>query len=1476
MNQQDERLKRMLTADELLHLPQWMKMDSAEEKPVEEEDSVLSDEVYEPESSVNLLAGLEMALRYQPDYHQVYKAYNRVFRTCLDLKTSAVHSHLVGPFAKTDYLLKEHGASAQLVKNINDTRVRLRKSFTWSDEELKRYYLFDLKHLCEFIAFLYPQTEIPHSLSSLFPVGKLADSMTPVIGESVRVIVERWDQQFVYGPSEEAAEASCLTIDYLTGNRFYDFDWSYLEHLFYKGAQLNLIRPREKDGILYPELIIFEPDYLVDISTVARCFTNYAESPFVHLIHKISPAQVTEPIVLGNFAGQLLDEAIHQQDTTHSYLQSVQHFFKESAIQLLTANIGSHFHTEAQLQKYNISQAICHVLPNQLKRFDSKEGIVEPSFFSEMLGLQGRMDYLQSDFRVLIEQKSGKGEFPYDNFVVPKHREEHYVQILLYMALIRYNYHEIYKKNGEELHAYLLYSKYQQSLLGLGFAPELIFRAMKVRNEIAWTELCYTRPEGFRLLESMTADTLNMKQANNMLWSKYQRQQMNEVLGPIHQASELEKSYFFRFMTFIANEQMLSKLGNKTKENSGFASKWHDSLEEKLQAGNIYCNLNLISPTADTESEIDTVILQFMETQDNDMSNFRVGDVVILYPYEKGAEPDVRSTMVFRCTIDDLQKDTIRLVLRAVQSDGRVFRKEQGKLWAIEHDFLDSSFSPLYRGMHLFLTTCQNRRDLLLLQRRPECDSSVELKGDYGSFNDLSLQVKRAKDLFLIIGPPGTGKTSFGMLNTVKEELLEPKSSVLITSYTNRAIDEICSKLVDEGIDFIRIGTTLNCAPAYRNYLLSSKVKSCCKLEDLKRAIVSTRVFVGTTASFNGNLHLFQLKNFSLAVVDEASQILEPHLMGLLCVHHDQEPAIRKFVLIGDHRQLPAVVQQTPDVSKVHEPELNDILLTDCRLSLFERLLREYRYDESVTYMLTKQGRMHQEIAQFPSCAFYNNNLKEVPRPHQIGELPLQGTSEHGIVNLLSTRRVAFLHAPSPEHSLSDKVNQVEADMIAATVVKIYEIEKDQFDVDHTVGVIVPYRNQIATVRNTLDCYGIGELHDITIDTVERYQGSQRKYIIYGFTVQQYYQLNFLTNNVFEDIDSSLIDRKLNVAMTRAEEHLLLIGNAKLLSNSFIFFKLLEFVRSKQSYFEIVPEDYCSGHFEVPAYEEAEICETGSEAYELNPAFSFVFNKRVLLPVRKASGSLWPRQVFGADMNANMQQIGYGRINALHPLSMPDGTKADTERQVLLYCYYLMRQYYRSSKKLYMGLDKWLHERIASVQGRVQLIDMGCGPATCGLSFFELYGKELPDMFYVGIDISDAMKQMGSRLIDEVYRGKLRYRMVEAFSSLGQAFWDSCSELSSLVIFNFSYLFANVSAQFAEQLARQIGCIMEKYPLNNYLFIVQQSIFDRQLNSYRVFLDVLNPQIDHLAHTEGNSSYSIDCNERTLQFCYDLFTQKSH
>ena len=694
------------------------------------------------------------------------------------------------------------------------------------------------------------------------------------------------------------------------------------------------------------------------------------------------------------------------------------------------------------------------------------------------------------------------------------------------------------------------------------------------------------------ILTTLTPDKLNLKQISGRLWENYLKPQLSALLAPIYSATKLERSYYLRFLRFLENEQLLSKVGNKQKENSGFASIWNDTLDDKKTAGNIYDGLTVSEFRYDDEGSaaISGVVLKFDEPQSADTTNFRIGDIVILYPYnydKKTRIPNACAQMVHRATIVDIRENDIELKLRNSQTDKRTIEnKPEGTLWAIEHDMLESMTGSLYSAMHSFLSAPKSRRDLILSQREPICDTSIHRKGEYGAFNTLVEHAKQAKDIFLIIGPPGTGKTSYGLVNLLKEELLEEGTNVLLLSYTNRAVDEICSKLVEmrqenPDFDFIRLGSELSCSKEYLDYMLSVKSKKLNSANAVMKMIQATRVFCGTTASLNANISLLGIKHFSLAIVDESSQILEPHLIGLFSAQKDNRCRIEKFVLIGDHKQLPAVVQQTVEESAVSEPELIGINLRDCRLSLFERLLVQFKtdkgYDERYVYMLTKQGRMHRDIAEFPNQAFYGNKLDIVPLEHQT--LPtVRKDSANSIITMLTTHRIAFVAARPTVLSPSAKTNKTEAQMIAATVQAIYELTSEGFDKDKTVGVIVPYRNQISTVRNEIDRYGIPCLHDITIDTVERYQGSQRDFIIYGFTIQQPYQLNFLTNDVFEE-DGMIIDRKLNVALTRARLNLILIGNPVLLNMNITFSNLLDFVRAKGGYIDVPTEEYCKGVF---------------------------------------------------------------------------------------------------------------------------------------------------------------------------------------------------------------------------------------------------------------------------------------------------------
>ncbi len=1135
----------------------------------------MTDKMTYEESALQLFQDLTEALTL-PHVRDTYREFARVLHIAADQKTAFNAFYLGSLFAKIDYLSKEYHFDRHLTRILNDTRVRLRKLLTYEDSELVDCKYYDLKSICLFIQTVYGE-QPPMELALHFPTDERHAVDSSIVADYFRLYVTRWDDTFVYGHCEELPDMEEVKVCYHYKGGYVSGDWTHIRSFLAPNVQLNLVRPRLFEGIYYPELVILDPDYLVDVTSIAGCFEEYSHDPYLYFFSKLTQKEDSSATMLGNLASQLLDEEVHHGKTEIPYVESFKNFIRANAFKVLTTNLGN-LEKDGREQKVNIHRSLTQGLQNRVGRYQREEVMLEPSFISEMLGIQGRMDFLQLDYKVLLEQKSGKGAFVRGARAddPPQQQLKHYVQVLLYLAILNYNY----KIPNREVQAMLLYSKFSNGLIGVPPAPALLYEALSLRNMIAGLESLCCRG-GLKLLNRLTPEYFRQNPTSDKFWFDYIEPKLKLVLDPIQNATETERAYFYRFMTFLSNEHMLSKVGNKTKENSGFAAKWHDSLDEKYQAGNIYDQLTLLSPDEHHEGSVETLIFGFAQERASDMSNFRLGDIVIAYPYRQNTEPDARRTMVFRANIVDIASDRISIVLRAPQSDKHVFvrNKADEYYWAIEHDYMESTNRPLYSGMHAFLTAPRERRDLLMMQRAPRVNKQLQLKGDYDRFNELALHVKQAEDFFLIIGPPGTGKTSYGMLYTLKEQLLEDASNVLIMSFTNRAVDEICSKLVEEGIDFLRVGGKFNASSEYRSYLLDNRLEELDDLAGMRKLIDQTRVFVSTTSTLSSNTQLFRLKSFDLAIIDEASQILEPHLMALLSAKScDGKSAIRKFVMIGDHKQLPAVVQQHVDRSRVEDPLLNAIGLTDCRLSLFERLLKRYRDNRELVYMLKHQGRMHQEIADFPNRAFYQGLLHVVPLEHQKEELPKHGNSSNGIDNLLLTRRVCFISAPAPDPIISDKVNLIEAQMIAATVERIYLLNQDEFDPTRRVGVIVPYRNQISTIRNAIDAYGHPKLHDITIDTVERYQGSQRDYILYGFTVQRLYQLNFLTNNTFEE-DGCVIDRKLNVAMTRARKHLLMFGNPEIICEDPVFAKLVDYVKRHDYWTCVDPDKYVAGDF---------------------------------------------------------------------------------------------------------------------------------------------------------------------------------------------------------------------------------------------------------------------------------------------------------
>ncbi len=1065
-------------------------------------------------------------------------------------------------FSQVDFLCKRHRVSVADKMAIQTMRRHSNRMEPLTPEE----FMLDVRALSLFIAAVFG-TSVPDPLLRLLPAQAQRQKRPTahIDVRYVRCIVQRWTDDRISVSTERDAGAEVLSVDY--------GDFSYLRTLLTEGMQLNLLDCSLSDGVLKPALVVVEPDFLVDISSVAACFQEYGHHPLLYTVNRMKPRANTQPILLGNFAGAALDEAV--ADPHFDVNATIRKNFREKALEYTTCSgfDARKFLDDARQQATHVGQAVDTLFADDYQR---EKAVLEPSFVCEQLGLQGRVDLMTTDMRLLVEQKAGRNmniERGVPNAFGSFQLEPHYVQLLLYYGVLRQNFHLGFDK----VDIRLLYSKYEagRGLVVVAYYQKLFREAIALRNQIVATEL-YIARHGFEsIIDHITPETLNTHHLNSTFFQRYLLPQLQDVTRPLQQMSALERLYYCRMMTFVYREQRAARLGAQEGVGNCSADLWNMPLSEKRETGNIFTGLRVEKEEQEGGEQAAECLVRLSVPDQGDafLPNFRRGDRVYLYAYDE--TPDVRQSLLYKATLTEIGTKSLTVSLMNRWNEEQ--RKEnEGKTFAIEHDSMDVSTSSAVRGLHEFITAPQHRRDLLLAQREPACDRNLQLSRSYHpNYDEVLLRAKRARDYFLLVGPPGTGKTSMALQFLVREELQEPSSAILLMAYTNRAVDEICSMLMDCGIGFLRIGNEYSCDKRFRPYLLEQAVGAQPRLDAIRQHLTAVRVVVATTASLATKPFIFALKRFSLAIVDEASQILEPSLIGILASHalpRAENPLnIGRFILVGDHKQLPAVVQQTEADARVDEPALRAIQLSDCRQSLFERLIRTERAAGRTDFMgiLHRQGRMHPGVARFTNTLFYEREqLQPVPLKHQLEDHIYQCSGQsHVAVDalqglLLSSRQLFIPSAFCRRGDLSDKVNPEEAKIAAKLLVLIKQLSGSAFDAAKTVGIIVPYRNQIAMIRHELSSLlpddEASAFDDVSIDTVERYQGSQRDVIIYCFTVQHRYQLDFLAANTFVDDDGTLIDRKLNVALTRARKQNIIIGNRQILSYNPLFRRLVE------------------------------------------------------------------------------------------------------------------------------------------------------------------------------------------------------------------------------------------------------------------------------------------------------------------------------
>lgn len=1088
-------------------------------------------------------------------------------------------------FAQVDALCKRCAMGV-----ADRVAIQTMRRHTNGSERIERAdFMYDMMALCRFISAV-TGCDVPEDLLRLLPSERKSYERREGLDVAyVRCIVTAWDDEYIYVTAERGLDGGLLAVDCSVEHLL------YLRNLLREGLQLNLldcklnplkdfkkINEATVERVVEPSVVVVEPDYLLDISSIAACFKDYGHHELNYTLDRMRPRANSSAILLGNLAGGVLDDVINAEDG-YNLADSLRTSFAEKAIEYSTCPDfnPTKFKADAIAQADNIKEAVDVMFSTHERR----RAVLEPSFICERLGLQGRVDLMTTDFSLLVEQKSGRNwniEHGGANAAKGLQLEPHYVQLLLYYGVLKYNFHLGFDSTDIRL----LYSKYppQRGLVVVNFYRTLFREAIRLRNMIVASDYKIAT-EGFEsVLPSMLPEVINTADLNSSFFQKWLLPQIEAVTRPLQAAEGIEREYLCRMMTFVFREQLYAKVGAQEGVSSCAADLWNMPLAEKIETGNIYIGLRITRKKQAEGSRVaDRITLAVPQQGEAFLPNFRRGDMVYLYKYDKDGEPDARKALLYKASIAELHTNEVSVVLTNGQQNPEILAPtdgDYGATYAIEHAASDMTAANGAQALHEFITSPKDRRQLLLGQREPRLDASRQLSRSYhDSYDDILLQAKQALDYYLLLGPPGTGKTSMALRFMVEEELTEDGSSILLMAYTNRAVDEICAMLEEAGIEYLRLGNEYTCDPRFKPHLLGEAVKRQPRLQDIRRLIADTRVITATTSMLMSRPFIFNIKSFSLAIVDEASQILEPNIIGLLAAHRTmadglERNVIRRFVLVGDHKQLPAVVQQSESESIVNSKALNDICLDNCRNSLFERLLRWERKCGRKEYVgvLRKHGRMHPKVASFPCQEFYaEEQLKSVPLPHQREKkLHYADIGLHDALDeALRTQRMMFIPSPMCRRpDVSDKVNEAEAVIVAELLSRIRRMVGDGFDANKTVGVIVPYRNQIAVIRKEIEKLGMAELEAVSIDTVERYQGSQREVIIYSFTVQNPWQLEFLAGNCFIE-NGRTIDRKLNVALTRARRQMIMTGNEETLNHNALFREMIGYVRAQGGVFSM-------------------------------------------------------------------------------------------------------------------------------------------------------------------------------------------------------------------------------------------------------------------------------------------------------------------
>ena len=474
-------------------------------------------------------------------------------------------------------------------------------------------------------------------------------------------------------------------------------------------------------------------------------------------------------------------------------------------------------------------------------------------------------------------------------------------------------------------------------------------------------------------------------------------------------------------------------------------------------------------------------------------------------------------------------------------------------------------------------------RDVLLGTRPPEFAAEDDEAALDAGLNAAQQEAVRfalsARDVALIHGPPGTGKTT-AVVEVIRRAVRRGEK-VLACAPSNLAVDNIFERLLALGANAVRLGHPARVTADLREHTLDLLVEAHAdvrlarklvkeamglfrkagrytrarpepgarqearhearslladarRLEDqaVEHILDTADVLSATTTGLDAQL--LGTRRFDLAVIDEACQSTEPGCwVPLLWCD--------RVVLAGDHCQLPPTV-----VSREAAAE-------GFGMSLFERLMTSH--GEDISRMLSVQYRMHTSIMDFSSLEFYDGELEAdaTVREHLLADLPGVAASPLSqlAAEFLDTAGAGFDEEVEPDGE--SRLNRREAGLVCRKVRELLDHGVAAAD----IAVIAPYAAQVRLLREQLPVGGL------EIDSVDGFQGREKEAVV----------VSLVRSNPKCEIGFLADVRRMNVAMTRARRKLLVIGDSATISSHPFYRRMVEYFEGVGAYRTVWEED---------------------------------------------------------------------------------------------------------------------------------------------------------------------------------------------------------------------------------------------------------------------------------------------------------------